>query len=367
MLEDFQVRKLGRVNLIVGKNNSGKSTVLEALQIYAGRANQSLLISIAEEHNETYLLEDNKENSFDSELPFEDLFSGRQLPKIGEGISIGEINDEKCLKIISGLLVEEETIVDGDSRGQEYIKITRQIIENLDEAEGNDQEKVLIVKKGNELSLIHFIKNNQNHPRFLDTQSTQPCSVIPTRFIAIDELANIWDKIALTEHEETVKKALRIIVPELENLTFVVKSSKLNRNQRQAKVKISGLSKPVPLKSLGDGMLRILQIVLKIFSAKDGFLLIDEFENGLHYSVQEKVWDLLFTLSEKMNIQVFATTHSWDCIESFSKVSKANTKIEGVLFRVGKSIRKNEKGKVIATVFDENQLYNVTQSDVEVR
>ncbi|MEI6730675.1 MAG: AAA family ATPase, partial [Pseudomonadota bacterium] len=46
MLEDFQVKKLGKVNLIVGKNNSGKSTVLEALRIYAGGANRYLLEAI---------------------------------------------------------------------------------------------------------------------------------------------------------------------------------------------------------------------------------------------------------------------------------------------------------------------------------
>jgi AAA15 family ATPase/GTPase len=107
--------------------------------------------------------------------------------------------------------------------------------------------------------------------------------------------------------------------------------------------------------------------LLKIYPAKNGILLIDEFENGLHYSIQEKIWGYIFDLAEKLNIQVFATTHSWDCIESFSKVAREKKNIEGVLFRVGKSIRTSDNGKVIATVFDEDQLYNITQSDVEVR
>jgi AAA15 family ATPase/GTPase len=58
LLENFQVKKLGQVNLIVGKNNSGKSSVLEALRIYAGNANKALLIKIAKSHNEKYLLEE---------------------------------------------------------------------------------------------------------------------------------------------------------------------------------------------------------------------------------------------------------------------------------------------------------------------
>jgi len=206
------------------------------------------------------------------------------------------------------------------------------------------------------------------HRRLSEDKNAIPCSIIPTQFISINELGKEWDAIALTDGEEIVKEALRIVLPEFENLTFVVKPSpRMRDSQRQAKVKISNLPRPVPLNSLGDGMLRVLQLVLKVFSAKGGFLLIDEFENGLHYSVQEKVWELLFKLSEKLDIQIFATTHSWDCIESFSKVSVANTNIEGVLFRVGKSVRKSEKGKIISTVFDEEQLYNITQSDVEVR
>ncbi len=54
MLEDFKIEKLGRVNLIVGKNNSGKSTVLEALRIYAGNANEELLKTITESHDEIF-------------------------------------------------------------------------------------------------------------------------------------------------------------------------------------------------------------------------------------------------------------------------------------------------------------------------
>jgi AAA15 family ATPase/GTPase len=114
-------------------------------------------------------------------------------------------------------------------------------------------------------------------------------------------------------------------------------------------------------------MLRVFQLLLKVFPAKGGFLLIDEFENGLHYSVQEKIWMVLFELSKKLNIQIFATTHSWDCIESFSKVARNNNDIDSVLFRAGKSVRQSNRGQIIATVFDKEQLYNITQSDVEVR
>jgi len=130
---------------------------------------------------------------------------------------------------------------------------------------------------------------------------------------------------------------------------------------------LQGVDKPVSLNSMGDGMLRLLQLVLKMFPARGGLLLIDEFENGLHYSVQKQVWDLVFELAERLDIQVFATTHSWDCIQTFARAALDRPDIEGVLFRVGKSARKSDAGKTIATVFDEDRLYQITEADIEVR
>jgi predicted ATP-dependent endonuclease of OLD family len=87
----------------------------------------------------------------------------------------------------------------------------------------------------------------------------------------------------------------------------------------------------------------------------------------LHYSVQEKIWALLFEMAQKLDIQVFATTHSWDCIESFSKIATSNTSSQGVLFRIGKSAKASDRGRVIATVFDESELQTITQADMEIR
>lgn len=75
-------------------------------------------------------------------------------------------------------------------------------------------------------------------------------------------------------------------------------------------VKIEGIDEPLPLKSMGDGITRLFHIIVALVNARNGILLIDEFENGLHWSVQPKVWDIVFQLSEKLNVQVFATTHS---------------------------------------------------------
>ena len=372
-LENFQVTKLGRVNLIVGKNNSGKSSVLEALRIYAGNANHELLESIAQGHDEKCFLDNEESDAFNKALPFEDLFTGRKFNEDNRSIVIGELdNSSKHLEIKPVFLIEKKEIILTAETGEESVRIRRIPAERnaiLDNSEVVGE--ALLISKEHKLLLIDFDRDRSRfRPTVFDIKKLA-CSLIPTQFISMNDLAKEWDVIALTEGEVIVKNALRIILPEVEDLTFVVDKINNLRNSREvrrlAKVKISGLAYPIPLASLGDGMLRILQLVLKLFSAKGGFLLIDEFENGLHYSVQEKVWRLLFELSEKLDIQIFATTRSWDCIESFAKVAMDKKDIDSVLFRVGKSVRTSDKGRVISTVFDQDQLYSITQSDVEVR
>jgi len=374
-LADFEVARLGRVNLIVGKNNSGKSSVLEALRIYAGNAQRPLLEAISLEHDEKIRTRDFEPAEPDAPLPFQDFFTGRQFPQDDATlIQIGSATSDKdTLGIQHVLLVEtEETL--SDENGESSVRIRRRPIHKSESPDMfGEVSHAVILNKGDKFypPLLLESASSRLRPPAFDLVNIIPCSVIPTRFISVDELAVEWDKIALTEHEDVVRQAMRIIAPTFQNLAFVLNDDlrpggRLN-TQRSAKVKLSDVPRPVPLNSLGDGMLRVLQLTLKIFPAKGGFLLIDEFENGLHYSVQEKVWALLFDMAEKLDIQVFATTHSWDCIESFTKVAVARTQTDGILFRMGRSVRTSDYGKIIATVFDEDALKDITQADMEVR
>jgi AAA15 family ATPase/GTPase len=94
---------------------------------------------------------------------------------------------------------------------------------------------------------------------------------------------------------------------------------------------VAGISEPLPIRSLGDGMQRLLGIALALVNAKDGLLLVDEIENGLHYSIQTDLWRLIFQLAQKLNVQVFATSHSWDCIRSFQQAAQENEQENGIL------------------------------------
>ncbi len=72
--------------------------------------------------------------------------------------------------------------------------------------------------------------------------------------------------------------------------------------------------------SLGDGVRRLFGLLLAVTAARNGFLLIDEIEIGLHWSVQQALWQSLFTFAEDLDVQVFATTHSEDTVSAFASV-----------------------------------------------
>ena len=136
-------------------------------------------------------------------------------------------------------------------------------------------------------------------------------------------------KNTLSPNEHYIIQALNLINPDIERISFVAENS--NGGRRWPMVSLQSSQRRVRLSTMGEGVNHILSIVLSLLNAENNVLLIDEFETGLHYSVQEKLWDIIFMLAEILNTQVFVTTHSSDCIKSFSQ---ANAKEQGMLIRL---------------------------------
>ncbi len=163
----------------------------------------------------------------------------------------------------------------------------------------------------------------------------------------------------LSDQEQDVVDALRIIDPEILAVSMVGGEGPLR--SRTAIVRTAGVARPVPLRSSGDGLNRLFGIALSLVNAKNGLLLIDEFENGMHYTVQADVWRAIFRIASRLDIQVVATSHSWDAIEAFQEAA-SETPEEGVLIRLS---RRGEE--VIPTVFREDELEIATRDRIEVR
>lgn len=168
----------------------------------------------------------------------------------------------------------------------------------------------------------------------------------------------LFDRVSLSDEEKYVVEALRIIEPRVDRLNF------LNENEfsnvRVPYVTLKDTGQRFRLSSMGDGINRVLSIILGLVNCKGGVFLLDEFETGLHYTVQTKLWEVIFMLSEKLNIQVFVTSHSRDCINSFVA---ANEKKLGQIIRLD-----NRDGNIVAVSYDnEEDMKFIAQSNVEIR
>ena len=108
-------------------------------------------------------------------------------------------------------------------------------------------------------------------------------------------------------------------------------------------------------------MNRLFGIALALVNTRGGLLLVDEFENGLHHSVQLDVWRMMFRLAKRLDVQVFATTHSQDAVRTFQQAA-AESPEEGVLLRL---TRRGED--IIPTVATEDDLAVAALHDIEVR
>ncbi len=108
-------------------------------------------------------------------------------------------------------------------------------------------------------------------------------------------------------------------------------------------------------------MNRIFELALGLVNASGGLFLADEVENGVHYSAQEQLWRFIFEAASRLNVQVFATTHSWDCIEAFQRAASSH-KEDGVLISLSR-----QDDEVKAAVFNERDIEIITRESIEVR
>ena len=169
-------------------------------------------------------------------------------------------------------------------------------------------------------------------------------------------ITELWKRISLTPKEDDVVQIMKVIDSRI---------IKVRVDDKKTKVLLKGYDEPIPLKNLGDGANRLFSIALVLANCKDKIFLIDEFEVGLHHSVQDQLWDIIFKYAKEWNIQVFATTHSRDTVKSFTSIAqKEEYKDMANYFRLQK-LRNSED--IVAVHYNEQNLKTAIEQDIETR
>ena len=361
-IDRLSIGRLGRVTLLAGRNGIGKTTVLDAVRIYAARGLPNVLKELLDKREE-FLTGFDEDRDPVVYPDYAALFHGWNTRQAAP-ITIGPSNGTDDLRI--------ETTKPGDwSLEQE------DMFDDLS-AEA-DVQAIKIIFRKQERVLPWFLSVNEPRPyrsrrRYIRelqrTRSEQgdwpviDCEVLGPGLPTNSSLSHYWDSVALTEAEGLAIQALRLILGDSIDRVAVVggEDRRYTAQGRRVVAKLLDHPRPVPLKSLGDGATRMFAAGLGLANSRGGFLLIDEVENGIHYSVQRDFWRMVLRAAHNNNVQVLATTHSWDCATGFARAASDFADVEGVLFRLERN-----GDRVRAIEYTEEELETAAAQRIEFR
>ena len=354
-IKELSIERLGHVTLLAGKNSVGKTTVLDAVRVYAARGHHKVLSDLLESRQEIYATTESGKRMRVAD--FVALFHGRDVSRLAR-ILIGSKNDTDQLQIekVSTREVHRRTglFVDDHQGFKVVFQDAELVLPWLIPIQGSAAAR----------TVEHYNNSASRYIEDLFHESKLPprmgCGSLGPELLSNQEFVRYWEAIALTDDEDRAVQALRLIFGSTLERVAVLGDNQ--GSSRRVIVKLRGQARPVPLKSLGDGALHLTGTALALASSRDGFLLIDEAENGIHHSMQPDFWRMVFKTAHANNVQVIATTHSFDCVRGFAQAAVECEEVEGALVRLE---RKDEE--MWAVEYSERDLRIAAEQRIEVR
>lgn len=295
-ITDLQLDNLKQVNLFVGQNNCGKTTLLEALFFLIGATNPTLPVNA---------------NTFRGLLPgmfgwstfFHNLKIDCPVELTGNLRDIDEIQT-LLLKPKKKDFVEQnigatiKTKINSIDSGikTEIIGLN---MEYMSSKNPNEVAKMSVYTEGNTIKA--------------EGHKDRPIKGVFLFSAVLSEFGSRFSNIVENKQDEMVVSLLKEVDPKISSLRLT------GENILMVDIDLPRL---IPIGLMGGGIIKVLSVATALLDYRDGIVLIDEIENGLHHSVQEKLWKAIFSWAEKLNIQVFATTHSYESVQAFTKCAK---------------------------------------------
>lgn len=332
---DFEVKNLGQFNLIVGDNNTGKTSFLEAL-LLDGEENISFIVaSLASSthiRSQEDILISYKNSLYDNFFIFNNKkIESKELSvtihkfKNTYDISFRKFDPINDIDILS--LFEKEKLFSSKEKLHEFVWIVNnQITTTLSpDLFTNTYYPFIPFGLGYDSHSVEFYLKN------IDVNKT-------TRDLFI--------------------KRLQILVPNINDVR--VGNNVINIYE-------NGMNTPMPLFTYGEGANKLFRILCEIVVSQGKHLMIDEIDAGIHYSRFKSFWRTIMQAAKAYDVQIFATTHNIECLEYFREVLEEETMQEYQELARIVSLKVKEDNSVKARVYDYEYMEYAKDANRELR
>lgn len=311
--EHIRFESLGRANLIIGRNNTGKTSVLEALVMKMGSGVQI------------------------TELPFmfRDNVQGDDFQNYWSYLA----RDQKWEDF--GIRTDDGAI--GDVQDREGIV------------------KLMETESGAPI-LVAVIQSNQINISGIPSRAKT--TILSTKASPPQSISELFNQIAPLNpnNEDKLQDLLRnSIEPRLKRLRY----AKPKGTDTHLVYADLGKGPMLPFTQLGQAFTRTLEIYCEIFANQPKIILIDEIENGLYYEGMEDFWKGLFEVLVDQDVQLFATTHSRECMEAAHVAATGRSEYPLRFLRLDR--RADDPEKIVATTFGQDEMQTAMETNREMR
>lgn len=347
----YEVNGLTRLNLFIGANSSGKTSLLEAIEFLIAHGDPYVLLRTADRRGETRALDDSRFVRTQADLTHVFHRHDLRLESTPRIELTGNRPYGSITAVVRPLTARErraDSILDatGEAVPARGLEITADSRRNSTILPVDSDGTLLVSRR--RLSLDHASPG----PRYRRNQFLTP------RSLDTDGMIRLWNHVQRAAREEEVVEAVRLVVDDLKSIHFLA-----DRLPRKVDV-LTGLrdGRRVPLGSHGDGMRRLLALSLSLINSADGLLFVDELESGLHWSVMRDMWRFLIQASLQSSVQVMATSHSLDCLRGLASLHRQQPDLAAEV-----SVFKLDRRLEEAVRLDSDEVDAAVQQGIEIR
>jgi len=364
-LKQIKVDDFKQFNLIVGENNCGKTSLLEALYLSINPVNSALpgkinnwrgldpfdvniWKSIFYRYNTDLEISINSETS----APIENRHIKIKPRKVPDMLKTSFVEDftQSDVNLIEESSSTFKTYINGviinfyyyDSKGKK----------------SPDYSSLIYLKEEFLSADVKTLIGKQIEPFHIEID-TKYKATTDGRFSSSATLFSGFNK---RFGELIRKKAVSPLINILKKVDLHLKDIVLIGNKIFVDLDFDELA---PLNIMGDGFLNFFALLLNTINTENGILLIDEVQNGIYYKKQELLWDVIFDIAEQYNIQIFATTHSFDCVQAFHN-SYVKRNLEDDKLRLYR-IERNDNDNYLVTKYNQKELNVYIENEWEIR